>query len=131
MYRFGRTKGAVSVFLVIILVPCLLVSSLFVDLARIHLSKNVAEASADLALNTLMTYYDADLSEYYGMVASCQDIDSFYSVSSQYFLRMLKSQNLTEDELFLLSDSFSSIRDRAGQHCESGGGSGSDECFHH
>ncbi len=109
MYRFGRTKGAVSVFLVIILVPCLLVSSLFVDLARIHLSKNVAEASADLALNTLMTYYDADLSEYYGMVASCQDIDSFYSVSSQYFLRMLKSQNLTEDELFLLSDSFSSI----------------------
>ncbi len=126
MYRFGRTKGAVSVFLVIILVPCLLVSSIFVDLGRIHLSKNVAEASADLALNTLMTYYDADLSEYYGMVASCQDIDSFYNVSAQYFLRMLKSQNLTEDELFLLSDSFASmlgddsIYDLLEMECETG-----------
>lgn len=109
MYRFGRTKGAVSVFLVIILVPCLLVSSIFVDIGRVHLSKNVAEASGDLALNTLMTYYDADLSEWYGMVASCQDIDSFYKVSAQYFLRMLNSQNLTEEEIFLLSDSFASM----------------------
>ena len=48
------SKGAVSVFLVLILVPCMLVSSIFVDLGRVQLSKSNAESAADLALNTLL-----------------------------------------------------------------------------
>ena len=34
---YQKNKGAVSVFLVIILVPVLLISSLFVDLGRVQL----------------------------------------------------------------------------------------------
>ncbi|MBO5447953.1 MAG: hypothetical protein J5994_01370 [Ruminococcus sp.] len=102
-----RTKGAVSVFLVMILVPCLVVTSLFTDLARVKLSKDISNNAADLALNSLMTNYDADLSEWYGMVSSCQSIDEFYDLSAQYFLRMLSSQNLSTDEVALLSDYYS------------------------
>lgn len=97
-------KGAVSVFLVLILVPCLLVTSLFVDLSRVKLSKSQASSSADLALNSLMTNYDADLNEWYGLVSSCQNIDEFYEISADYFLRMLSSQDLSKDEVMLLSD---------------------------
>lgn len=97
-------KGAVSVFLVLILVPCLLVTSLFVDLSRVKLSKSQASSSADLALNSLMTNYDADLNEWYGLVSSCQNIDEFYEISADYFLRMLSSQDLSTDEVMLLSD---------------------------
>lgn len=99
-----RTRGAVSVFLVMILVPCIVVTSVFVDLGRVHMSKSMAESASDLALNSLLTNYDSDLNEWYGMVASCQSIDEFYEKSAKFFLRTLSSQGLSDDEIYLLSD---------------------------
>lgn len=99
-----RTRGAVSVFLVMILVPCIVVTSVFVDLGRVHMSKSMAESASDLALNSLLTNYDSDLNEWYGMVASCQNIDEFYEKSAKFFLRTLSSQGLSDDEIYLLSD---------------------------
>lgn len=104
MNRNTKVRGAVSVFLVLILVPCLLVSSVFVDLGRVQLSKSMAESAADLALNTLLTNYDGDLNEWYGLVASCQNIEEFYETSAQYFLRTIKSQGLSPEEVVLLCD---------------------------
>lgn len=104
MSKGKKQKGAISVFLSIILVPCIVVSSVFVDLSRVHLSKTTAESAADLALNSLLTNYDADLKDWYGMVASCQNIDDFYEASADYFLRMLSSQGMSDEEILLLSD---------------------------
>lgn len=102
-------RGAVSVFLALILVPCIVASSLFVDLSRVHLSKATAESSADLALNALLTNYDADLKEWYGMMGSCQKIGDYYENAKKYFLRNLASQDMEKTELMLLSDQFSSV----------------------
>ena len=99
-----KTRGAISVFLVMILVPCIVVTSLFVDLGRVHMSKSMANSASDLALNSLLTNYDADLNEWYGMVASCQSIEEFYEASAQFFLRTLSSQGLSDDEIILISD---------------------------
>lgn len=99
-----RVRGAVSVFLVIVLVPCILVTSVFVDLGRVFVSKSSATSSADLALNTLLTNYDADLNDWYGMIASCQNIEEFYEISAEFFLRTISSQGLSDDEIILLSD---------------------------
>lgn len=99
-----KTRGAISVFLVMILVPCIVVTSVFVDLGRVHMSKAMANSASDLALNSLLSNYDADLEEWYGMVASCQSIEEFYDVSAQFFLRTLSSQGLSDDEIVLLSD---------------------------
>lgn len=107
MRKKKGSRGAVSVFLAIILVPCIVVASLFVDLSRVHLSKAAAESSADLALNALLTNYDGDLKDWYGMVASCQNIEQFYQVSASYFIRALKSQGMSDDEIILLSDYYS------------------------
>lgn len=99
MYMSKRTRGAVSVFLVIILVPCMLVSSLFVDLGRVFLSKSMANSAGDLALNSLLTHYDSLLKDWYGMAVSCQSIDKFYKESGEFFLDMMKSQDLTDAQL--------------------------------
>lgn len=99
-----KTRGAVSVFLVLILVPCLVVTSVFVDVSRVEMSKSMANSSADLALNTLLTNYDADLKEWYGMVVSCQSIEDFYDITGQFFLRSLSSQGLSDDEIISLVD---------------------------
>lgn len=103
MEAIRSNRGAVSIFLILVLVPCIAVSCIFVDLSRVELSRASAEASADLALNTLLTNYDADLSEYYGLIGSCQDIERFYEVSAEYFLRTIQSQGLDDDEILLLS----------------------------
>lgn len=103
MEAIRNNRGAVSIFLILVLVPCIAISCIFVDLSRVQLSKSSAEASADLALNTLLTNYDADLSEYYGLIGSCQNIDDFYTVSAEYFLRTISSQGLSDDEIHLLA----------------------------
>ncbi len=99
MMKLFKPGGAISVFLVIILVPCLVVSFLFVDLSRIELSKAVVASSADMALNSLMSHYDIDLNEYYGLVASCQNIDEFYEETEKYFQDSLSAAGLGEDSI--------------------------------
>ena len=98
MKSYKKTRGAVSVFLVLILVPCLLVSSIFVDVSRVELAKGDAESAADTALNALLAHFDTDLNDWYGMVASCQNINEFYAKSKDYFITIVTSQDLTGSE---------------------------------
>lgn len=104
MHRNKNTHGAVSVFLVIILVPCIVISSMFVDLGKVYLGKSLANSAGELALNTVMTNYDYDLSDYYGLVASCQNIEEFYETSAQYYLDILNSHKLSEEDMTTLAD---------------------------
>lgn len=104
MHGNKNTYGAVSVFLVIILVPCIVISSMFVDLGKVYLGKSLANSAGELALNTVMTNYDYDLSDYYGLVASCQNIEEFYEVSAQYYLDILNSHKLSEEDMTTLAD---------------------------
>ena len=57
--RKGST-GAVTVFLTMILVPCIIVVCAFDDISRVQLSKAGASSSADLALYSLLADYDVD-----------------------------------------------------------------------
>lgn len=102
MCCFQKNRGAISVFLVIILVPCMLVASIFVDISRVQLAKAVAESSADLALSTLMTNYDYDLSEYYGLLGSCQNISDYYGIVEDYYDTALHSRDVDDEEISLL-----------------------------
>lgn len=104
MKHFKDSKGAVSVFLAIILIPCIVVTFLFVDIGRIFMSASMAKSSADLALDSLMTNYDAELKEWYGLIASCQNVNEFYDESAKFFVRNLQSRGLSDDEILLLSD---------------------------
>lgn len=85
MEFFRRTRGSVTIFLVIILVPVLVISGLFVDVSRMRLAQAMASSAGDLALNTIMTQYDVELNDYYGMMASAQNIDEFLGASEKYF----------------------------------------------
>ncbi len=96
---YQKNKGAVSVFLVIILVPVLLISSLFVDLGRVQLGEAVVASAQDVALNTLLTQYDADLKEYYGFMGSCQNISDYYETAENCFRNSVKSQYMDDTEL--------------------------------
>lgn len=102
--KIRQHRGAVSIFLLIILLPSLTMAGVFIDVARAHLAQEVVSSSADLALNTVLTDYDKDLKDYYGLIASCQSSDEIIKVSKQYFIDSMKSQGVTTDEATVFVD---------------------------
>ena len=98
MLKLFKPGGTISVFLVMILVPCLVVCFLFVDISRVDLTQSSVESTADTTLNSLMANYDTLLSEYYGLVASVQDIDQFYTLSEDFFKKTLVANGVSDDQ---------------------------------
>ena len=98
MRIFRKKDGAVTVFLTIILVPIIVISCLFVDASRIRLAQSVVSSAGDLTLNTVLTQYDPILNDYYGMLASCQDIDDFLEKADEYFMACVTSQGVEHSD---------------------------------
>ena len=98
MKLFSKSKGAVSIFLVIILVPMLLVTALFVDASKIMLGKSMAESAGALTMNTALTNYDSDLKELYGLVATSQDMDDLFSRLEDYYRTCIVSTGVSAAE---------------------------------
>lgn len=98
MNLFRKTKGAVSIFLVIILVPMMTVSALFVDAGKVKLAKGVVESAGDLTLNTSLTDYDTVLKDMYGLFATAQDTDELYEKLEDYYRTCIISADIEEDD---------------------------------
>ena len=118
MNFFYKNNGYVSIFLVIIMVPIIAISAVFVDISRVRMAKGLVDSSADLALNSMLTQYDTELSDYYGMMASCQSMEEFYEVAERYFAFCMVSQGVSitdaqqwAEKLNLTMQSSSSIND--------------------
>ena len=106
---FRKTKGAVSIFLVIILLPVMTVAGLFLDVSRVSLSKEVVSTSADLALNTVLSDYDKTLKDYFGLLASCQSTDEVVALSKQYFIDSMVSAGVTTSDAEAYYDEVASL----------------------
>ena len=92
--RHINSKGAISIFLVIVLVPTMVCSSLFVDASRVKSSQSLVAAAGDLTLNTVLSQYDVDLNEFYGLMASAQDMDDVLAAAEDYFTSCIKAQDI-------------------------------------
>ena len=91
--HFNR-RGAVSIFLVIVLVPMITCSSLFVDASRVKSATGLVSSAGDLTLNTVLSQYDVDLNDFYGLMASAQDMDDVLGAAEDYFTSCIKSQDI-------------------------------------
>ena len=98
MKFWRKTKGAVSIFLVIILVPMLTVSSVFVDASKIKLAQSVAESAGALTLNTALTDYDTKLKELYGLLATSQDTTDLFSKLEDYYKTCITSSGVSDED---------------------------------
>ncbi len=97
MYDFMyKNKGAISIFLVIVLVPMLVLSGIFVDMSRIDLARSVAESSGELTLNTALTNYDSVLKDMYGLFATSQDTDELFDNLENYYRQCIEAAGVAE-----------------------------------
>ena len=85
---FQNTKGAVTVFVTLLLIPAMLVSGTAVDLARIHTAYSIIQDANQMAANSVLTQYNALLYDIYGVMGVAKDdpimaelLDSYIKVT--------------------------------------------------
>lgn len=72
----GKDRGAISVFLTLILVPVLIFSGIIVDISRLYASKTVVSGAGDLTMNAALARYDKKLKDSYGLMAMADEPSS-------------------------------------------------------
>lgn len=95
MRFWKKTRGAISIFLVIILLPTMTMAGLFLDISRVKMAEEVVATSADLAINTVLSEYDKNLKDYFGLLASCQNTKDVIDISKQYFVDSMVSAGMS------------------------------------
>lgn len=83
--KFKRDcKGAVTVFVTLLLVPAILVSGTGVDLARIYAAKSVVQDANQMGGNAVLASYDALLKDLYGLFAIMSSDPEFADMADAY-----------------------------------------------
>ena len=93
-----RQRGAISIFLAIILIPMMMIASAYIDASRVKLAQSVAESAGDLTLNTALTNYDNVLKDMYGLFAISQTEDELMDNLEDYYRKSLVSSGLTAED---------------------------------
>lgn len=92
------SRGTITIFLVIILLPILSVAGLIVDASRYQVAKAEVAAAADLAENTALADYDTVLKDVYGLFAMSQSSDDLSANLEAYFTQTLIANGVVSSE---------------------------------
>ena len=76
LFFCGKNRGAISVFLTLILVPVLIFSGIIVDISRLYAAKTVISGAGDLTMNAALARYDKQLKDSYGLITMADDPSS-------------------------------------------------------
>lgn len=69
IFENRKTKGAISIFLVMILIPTMLLSAVLIDGSRMASARAMTQEAADLAALSVLAAYDQDLKDEFGLFA--------------------------------------------------------------
>ena len=64
-----KIKGAISIFLVMILIPTMLFSAVLIDASRMASARAMTQEAADLAAASALASYNLDMKEDFGLFA--------------------------------------------------------------
>ena len=95
MRLFCEKKGAISVFLTVILLPVLIVALLANDAARIYCAKSVIADAGEMAMNAALAQYNAELKDTYGLIAMDKQPSSMQGELEKYFTASLNGNGLS------------------------------------
>ncbi|MCL2078793.1 MAG: DUF5702 domain-containing protein [Oscillospiraceae bacterium] len=109
-----EVKGAVTVFVTLLLIPAILVSGTAVDLVRLHTAKSIVQDANQLAANSVLSQYNALLQDLYGIYGIAEDdpilaelLDEYISITifgrdnrdvSLGTLQLFYGSNITQEE---------------------------------
>lgn len=104
MYFFEKTKGVISVFLIIIMLPLLTSAVILVDGTRYQSAKTMVQEAGDLAAYSTIANYNMDLKDEFGLFAI--DDDNMAASFKKYFTETL---GYSESDAETYSDKIQSL----------------------
>ena len=105
MIRFSNNnKGAISVFLVIVLLPMMIFSWILIDSARVKLAYSRVVAATDMTMNASLSNYDGILKDMYGLFAVSQSKSDLMENLDEYFIKNLMIAGLDEEAAGYLNE---------------------------
>lgn len=102
-----KTKGVISVFLLIIFMSIYMATGLMVDYGRIKMAKATVSMSADQAAESVLSYYDEMLLEMYGLFAlDNSNTEKIQEIFETYLTKtLLISGTYSDEHVKQISDS--------------------------
>ncbi len=98
-HRLARDcKGAVTVFVTLLLIPAVLVSGTGVDLARLYTARSILHDANQLAANSVLASYDALLQDLYGLYGVMKDDPEFAAMVDEYIQVAVFGENWVDRE---------------------------------
>lgn len=109
-----QNKGAISVFLTLILLPVLLLGGLTTDAARVYMAKVVISDAGEMAMNAGLAQYEDRLHDEYGLLVMEKSPEAMETDLAGYFDKSLNGKGLPGAEdynkiLDLVSKQFDAI----------------------
>ena len=94
-----KTRGAVSIFLVMILLPTMLLSAVLIDGSRMASARAMAQEAADLAASSTIADYNQELKDQFGLFALKEsDKSKLESVYKESLAATLLASGLSDDK---------------------------------
>lgn len=104
-----RARGAISIFLVIVLLSNYALISVLVDSGRQKMARAQAESALDTAASSVLSYYDQMLYDLYGLFATDSlDASSIQSMLEEYTKKSLGLIPMAESDLTKLTNTITS-----------------------
>ena len=95
MMRFiQKTKGMISIFLALIMLPMFTVAGLTIDGARLSAARMAVSGAGDLAMNAALSEYNVNLHEIYGLFAMSESTEELQKNVSRYFQNTINNTGL-------------------------------------
>lgn len=93
---FRKTKGSISIFLVLIMLPMFTCAGLTVDGARISAARTSVTGAGDLAMNAALSEYNQILKDVYGLFAMSETTEDLEKNVSRYFSNTINNEGLLQ-----------------------------------
>lgn len=102
-----KTKGVISVFLLIIFLPMYMATGMMVDYGRIKMAQATVSMSAAQATESVLSYYNELLYEMYGLFAlDSRNTDKIQEIFENYLKKTLLVGNVSEEQISGVVDAF-------------------------
>lgn len=98
MMKFMRkSKGSISIFLCLVLLPMVTYATLVIDATRLQSARTTIAEAGDLTMNAALSEYEQVLEDMYGLFAEVQSEDDLEPALNAYFQQTIES-SLSESE---------------------------------
>ena len=85
-------KGAISIFLIIMLLPMVTYATIIIDGARVITSRTTIANAGDLAMNAALSEYEQTLEDMYGLFATAASEEDLKMQLKSYFAQTLEGR---------------------------------------